>query len=173
MATEDMKFVYAAYKMGVLDEHDKLFLEEFDAIEFRRVFTWWTHTNYGLFSMTADLRPEINTVGVWTVVSKSMRSERGPVGLVFGWVRGRVIEVGGMAWFPWASPRNKLEGAVAFFDTMRREGFKVLEFSELKDKRFFESIARHGIIKRVGHVHKLFGDGDACLYETKELSDGR
>lgn len=155
----------------VLVKQDPIFDEDFDAEQFKTVFTWWVHQNYGVFAVDGELHSSIKTVGMWTCFADSTRGQREPVGMIFGWVRGRVIQVGGMVWFPWASKRNIFECAVKFFVELGRE-FHVLDFAEMKDKVFFENIARHGILRKVGHMHGLYPDGPAVLFETKDLGDG-
>ncbi len=170
MLPGDRSFAFAAYKMGAFKDVDVVFEEDHDPEMFKLAFAWWAHANYGVFQLNASLEPSISTVGTWTVESVSSRNVREPVGLIVGWVRGRVVQVGEMIWYPWATNRNRIEGAVQFFDTMRRE-FHVMDFAQMKDKGFFEMICRHGILRKVGHLHGLYPNGPAVLFETKELNN--
>jgi hypothetical protein len=166
MDPADIKWVGAAWKMRALDGLDPIFREPMTPDEFRRVFTWWTHQNFGIYGLGSNMQPELHGVGIWTILAKSKRGETEPIGFILGWVRGRVIEIGGMVWFPWASQRNIVEGTVNFFDKMRHEAC-LLEFAEEKDRDFFNMIARHGVIRRVGTSHEIYPGAKALVYESR------
>lgn len=166
MEASDFAYVGAAWKMRALDHLDPLFTEDMTPDEFRQAFTWWVHHNFGIFSLGADMKPEVTGVGIWTILARSTRDREEPVGFILGWVRGRVIEIGGMVWFPWASRRNIIEGAVNFFAKMRHEAC-VLEHAEEKDRDFFNMICRHGVMRRVGTSHEIYPGAKALIYETR------
>lgn len=101
-----------------------------------------------------------------------------PVGVGIMWIRGRIIQNENLIWFPWASPRNILEGAINYFDTFRlcKESisgayYKVLEFAQEKDVKFFDRLVQMGILERVGVINDLYLDKQECtLYVTKEVT---
>lgn len=107
---------------------------------------------------------ETNFNGGWIIEGETREGKR-PYGLILAWVRGRVIQVGDMIWFPWATSRGIYEGVVKFMDDMRGE-FVVLDFAKVGDKKFFERVARHGVMRKVGHLHSIYPNEPAVLFET-------
>ncbi len=78
-------------------------------------------------------------------------------------------------WFPWASPRNKVESASQYLNEIRRQRgpngrfYKALIWAPEKTWTFFEHMMRRGILKRSGKVENWFDDGStAMLFYTKE-----
>ena len=74
--------------------------------------------------------------------------------------------IGEIIWLPWSSARNRVEGAVKFFDELRKEAAAMMY---TQDKRFFEILARHGIMRRVGTTHNVYADGATAIFETRTL----
>lgn len=107
--------------------------------------------------------------GAWAVTAPTNYGEI-PVGAVFAWVRGKVVQMGDMLWFPWASKRNILEASIIFFHEMRKQAV-VLEFAQKKDEAFFSHIASYGIMRRVGHVHDIYQDQPAILFQTRGIKE--
>ena len=77
------------------------------------------------------------------------------------------LVVGDIVWFPWSSPRQRIESAVNFFNEARKE-IAFMEYARKQDKRFFEMIAKHGIMRRVGTSHNIYPDGPATVFETRK-----
>lgn len=142
-----MRYLWAAYKKGALAVMGEPFDgDELRPADFEEAFLEHVGANFN---------------GGWVA-----EKDGTPLGLILGWVRGRVIEVGDMIWFPWASARNVYEAVVRYMDDMRGD-YVVLEFARLKDKKFFERVASHGIMRKVGHAHSIYPDGPAVIFETK------
>ena len=74
--------------------------------------------------------------------------------------------IGDMLWMPWASKRNKIEAAVHFFNTIRAD-IPMVEYANLEAKPFFEMIAKHGIMRRVGTSHNVYPGEPTAIFETK------
>ena len=108
--------------------------------------------------------------GAWTVSAPTTKHGKIPVGAIFAWVRGGVIEMGDMLWFPWASKRNILEASIIFFHEIRKQAV-VLEFARKKDEAFFAHIASYGLMRRVGHVHDIYPDQPAILFQTRSIKE--
>ena len=138
MSDDDIKYLWAGYKKGVFDDIFKegLSAKTFSEVAVEYVLSAYTHS--------------------WILGEK-------PVGVVFGVNLGPFIYLGTMKWFPWTTNRQKIENAVGFLNEIRKELFCVWDCNE-EDKRFYEHIARHGIIRRVGTLHGL---NHAKLWETR------
>ena len=74
-------------------------------------------------------------------------------------------------WFPWATPRNILEGSVKFLSNERKDRVGIIYMHDTeKNKTFLNQIARYGIIRRVGTVKNFFAPGDdAVFFQTQEF----
>ena len=68
----------------------------------------------------------------------------------------------GIDWFPWASPRNKIECALKFFLEYRDKAHLIWAS---EDTRFFSHIGRYGVIRAIG-LSKGWGDEPMTLYEA-------
>lgn len=119
---------------------------------------------------------DLNKLSSFTVQSINGGAEK-PIGLIITWVRGPILQLSDMVWFPWATQRNIFEGALKFFDQIRRmedaesgQKYKVLEFSREQDKKYFERMMNLGVLKRCGKIEKLYPDQNSILYYTNEVT---
>jgi len=154
---DDVKYAWAAYKKGALATMGGAFVEAaMDADQFRTAFEVEVTTTYhGAWILTADTR-------------------RGhvPVGLALGFYShpnpkfSPFMIVGDMIRFPWASSRNWIEASVNFFNRIRAE-IPMVEYADEKNKRFFEMMARHGIMRRVGTMHNVYPGQGTAVFETR------
>lgn len=135
---EDIKYLWAAYKKGAFRD---IFTEDLDAKEFSEVAIEYILSVY---------------THAWVLGEK-------PVGVVFGILTGPFIYLGSLEWFPWATKRQIVENLIGFLNGVRKELYCVWDCKE-EDKKFYEYIARHGIIRRVGTLHGL---NHARLWETR------
>lgn len=72
-------------------------------------------------------------------------------------------------WFPWASPRNKLEATLRFIDEARRGEKLVLWYVRERDEKFFRHLAFYGMMRFCGRVDSYFDDGKpALLFFSRE-----
>jgi hypothetical protein len=147
-----MRFVWAAYKKGALEDMGGSFaLPNMDAEAFKLAFE----------EVSARFSE------AWTIWAPTKRGFIA-VGIVFSAFAPslpyRVI--GGIAWFPWASKRNVIEGTVAFFSGARRE-VPTVAYAIDEHKRVYEVCCMHGVMRRVGTSHVVFPGKSAAVYETR------
>ena len=88
-----------------------------------------------------------------------------PVGLIVGLVKESIMEPH-VDWFPWATPRQKLETIVRFINEMRMM-YVLLVTAREEDWGFFDHIKRYGILRIVGRINGYYGRGDAMLYQSR------
>lgn len=154
---DDVKYAWISYKKGALADLGPKFADtSMNADEFKIAFQVEVTTAYH---------------GAWTLLAQTPRGFM-PVGFVLGfWSHPEprysvFMNVGAMVWLPIASKRNKIETAIYFFNSIRND-FPMVEYAREKDKRFFEVVARHGIMRRVGTSHNIYPGEPAAVYETR------
>ncbi len=91
---------------------------------------------------------------------------RMPVAYVTGKFMGAVLFIETVVWFPWASIRNKYESAVHFFNKVR-DGWVGVFYAPYEDKDFFNKIAQHGVLRRMGTLYDAFDD-KVTLFQTRK-----
>ena len=155
---EDVRYLWVAYKKGLLadlggpfSDPPNMTPDEFK-VEFEVLITTMYH-------------------GAWAMLAKT-GNEYKPVGAVFGfWSHpepkyATFMNVANMVWFPWATARNRIESALNFFNTIRMQ-FPMVEYAREKDKRFFEVLARHGVMRRIGTSYNVYCGAPAAVFETR------
>lgn len=154
---EDMRYVWAAYKKGAL----KSLGEKFASGDMES----------GDFDIAFEAEIAANYHGAWTLFAETPRGFL-PVGLVLGFYShpdprfAPFMIVGDMIWFPWSSNRNRIESAVNFFNRIRHE-IPMVEYADEQAKRFFEVIAQHGIVRRVGTSFNVYPGQSTAVFETR------
>ena len=135
---DDVKYAWAAYKSGSLSS--MRLPEGLDASQFKIEFETYVLAN---------------AHGAWTVIVETPKGFI-PAGFALGqWGPGQAFMfIVGIAWFPWASKRNILEGTVAFFNRIRKE-LAWLGFANDEHKPVYDVCCMHGIMSRVGTTHSL------------------
>lgn len=101
----------------------------------------------------------------WIVEAPTSRGIM-PVGSVFGVSTGHYFEASHVIWFPWATARNKLEATVSFFNKLRNE-MLILFHCPKEERRFFEKVSDHGVLRKVGHIHDLYDGEPAVQFQTR------
>lgn len=144
----DLKYLWAAYRLGGIDPSvlppgmDK---EAFDA-------------RAGAVLSIFDYQSAIIQGGK-------------PVGLVVGREETSADAVRfwpHITWFPWATARNKLEGAVKLADFLRNYGLAVA-IVKIGDKEFWTQVCRYGVMRRAGTIINYFGPGKpGAVFHTTE-----
>lgn len=154
---EDCRFAWVAYKKGRLASMGPRFAEPtMGPDEFYLAFVDEVKTNY---------------VGGWTLSAETRKGFM-PVGMVLGFYShpnpaiAPFMIIGDMLWFPWASARNKIEAAVGFFNAIRKE-IPIMEYADENAKPFFEMIAQHGIMRRVGTTFNVYKGRSVAIFETR------
>ena len=142
-----MKWLWASYQMGVWAD---LFPENLSREEFRDKV-------WEILSMV-DLE--------WMLEVKSENGLR-PIGVVFAEYRfaGHGIEPH-VEWFPWATPRNKLESAVAFLKEVGKQ-HKVFLYIRDEDLRLWEHVWSYKVLKKACNISDCYGRGvKATMFYT-------
>ena len=161
LGDQHLKFLWAAYQKGGLE----VFGEGFEKPDGA---SWNVEEFHDVFVSLL-----LNTFHfAWIIKAPTVNHGHIPIGMTTAFwshhdeVRAPFVIIGEIVWFPWASPRNVIEGAVKFFDWLRRD-FRAMMYTQ--DKRFFEIIARHGIMRRVGTSFNVYADGATAVFETRTL----
>ncbi len=92
-----------------------------------------------------------------------------PVALFLGnpIAAGRGVEVQA-DFFPWATPRQKMEATAAFLrEVPRRFELQVFFFSDEANEPFFQRFCRYRMLRKAGRITNHFGGGvDGIIYHT-------
>jgi hypothetical protein len=151
---EDMRFIWAAYKKGALKTMGEKYADgEMPADHFKAEFTKDVLERYH---------------AAWVLFAPTKRGQL-PVGVVFAaWAPNDApyMIVTGMCWFPWSSPRNKVESMVNFLNKIRKE-LMLMFYALPEHKRLYEVCAMHAIVRRVGTSYTAIPGHSAALFETK------
>lgn len=109
---------------------------------------------------TAGARTE-----VFTVLASTSRGKI-PVCVVVAAIKKHIMEPH-VIWFPWASPRNKIEADVAFFQKFRDQ-YMMMIHSPKEAWEFHDHICRYGVIRRIGYVAHWFDwDKPAMVFQSR------
>lgn len=128
---EDVKYAWAAYKKGGLGGMG--FAPDLNPQKFKDAFEAYVLSN---------------AHAAWTVIAGK------PIGFVLGsWAPQQAyMVIVGIVWFPWATKRNIVEGAVSFFKRLNTE-MGWMGFASAEHKKLYEVCMMHGIMRRVGTSH--------------------
>lgn len=155
---DDLRYLWAAYNKGALKSLGGIFAEGTieTAADFIAAFERELSENYQ---------------GAWCLLADTKRGFM-PVGAVLGFYShpnprlAPFMIVGDMLWFPWASARNRIESAVHFFHRIRHE-IPMVEYANEEAKRFFEMIAAHGVVRRIGTSFNVYPGTATAVFETR------
>jgi len=166
----DLRFVWAAYKqtgMDALKIEPGLTPEDFTVAFEATVLNRYT----GAWLLFAGAgKPAVEGGAAKAAAAKAADAK--PVGMIFAFFShpdpalAPFMIIGDIVWFPWASCRQRVEAAVNFFNEARKE-VPMVEYARPADRRFFEMICRHGIMRRVGTSHNVFSGEPAVVFETR------
>jgi hypothetical protein len=155
---EDIKYLWAAYKKGALAS----------------MGAEWGDPTLNADDFTLSFKAEVmaNYAAAWTLFAGTPKGFL-PVGVVLAFFShpnprfSPFMIVGDMIWFPWASRRNRVEAAVHFFSKVRKEHALVTYAHGAETKRFFEMIAKHGVIQRIGTTFSVVSGQPVAMFETR------
>lgn len=147
MTEDDLKWVYAAYRLGA--------------------FGPMTNKNPEQFNQ--DFYEQTMLHDVVFMMQSVTKKGRIPVGITLGKFMGPILFLGDTTWFPWSSSRNRMECATHVLNELRKEYICML-FCSWSEKDFYTNIAKHGILRRMGKICGLLTDGDAPLFQTRNKS---
>lgn len=155
---EDIRFAYAAYKKGALKDMAGPFADTgMSPEEFATQFIAAVQARYH---------------GAWTLFAET-RAGFKPAGMVFAFYShpdhtlSPFMIIGDLVWFPWTTPRNRIEAAVYFFSLIRAS-VPLVDYAHGElNKRFFEMICQHGIMRRAGTTYNVVKGEPVAIYETR------
>lgn len=110
--------------------------------------------------------------GVWTLFAETKRGNI-PVCFVLAfWCHPEpqlapYMILDQLVWLPWSTPRNRIESATNFFNSTRND-IPMIGYARERDKKFFEVMMKHGIMRRIGTSFNVFPDEPAAVYETRK-----
>lgn len=142
---DDARWLWAAYRRGA-------FPDAAEGMDRERFLDW-----------LAERAAAFHEVWILTAPNED---EKRPVGVV----AGRFDEYGlrpHVIWFPWSTPRNRMECALKFLHDIGREHFTWF-IARREDVPFFDHLIRYGMIRAVGKVKRVFDGGDGIMYHTTE-----
>ena len=154
----DIRYIWAAYKKGALEPMAGVFASpDMDAETFKQEFGDALLKRYDF---------------EWTLLAECSRGYI-PVGLVLAFHGHKdpslspFLVIGDIIWFSWASRRNKVESAVNFFTQARKVKPFIDYASGEVNKRFFEMLARHGVMRRIGTTFSVVKSEPVAVFETR------
>ena len=143
---DDAKVLYASYRLGKLPWESRNGLSPTDFVS---VMDEFIKNNY-----------ELN----WSV-----RMNGKTLFVLFGKNLHKFIFLGDAVWWPKASNRKKVESVSAVLNYIRKQSVAFLE-SNYNDKRFYEFMSDHGILRRVGSIYDTEQRGSrTALFQTRPL----
>ena len=93
-----------------------------------------------------------------------------PVGVILGELRPKMLMIGDILWFPWASPRNRLESVLAFVNSQRDE-ITIVVWSRFGLRKSWEHVCKYAVMRRIGTIMDVSQDGDPmALYQSRKRS---
>lgn len=145
---QDFRWAWAAYRLGAFADH---FAAGIEQEEFRMFLAQFRERGLW-FTLLARVK--------WQGVDRGIA----PVGLIACDVperKGRPELQPHVLWYPWASPRNKLEAGLKFFNDLRKTT-TVLIFAKATDEcdRYFGTLKKYQVLRRVGTAYDHFDAGE-------------
>lgn len=153
-----MRFAWAGYKAGNLVDMAGPFADtNMSADEFKIAFQARVTTYYH---------------GAWTLFAETKKGFI-PAGMVFAFYShpdqalAPFMIIADIVWFRWASARNKIESAVNFFKKVK---IPMVDYAHGDvNRKFFEVLAQHGIVRRVGTTFNVVRGEPVAVFETKVM----
>lgn len=153
---EDLPYIWAAYRKGALAPmHGAFTRNDMTAQQMREAFEQAIHDRYDR---------------EWTMLAETKKGFI-PVGMLLAFHQHPVHEVfmivGDLIWFPWASARNRIESAVNFFNSIRKNTAMVDYAYGEENQRFFEVLCMHGVMRRCGTTFSVVKGKPCAIFETR------
>lgn len=100
------------------------------------------------------------------VVTEPYNGDDRPVGAAHQTGNGQTWETH-VWWLDWATPRDKLVAALTFI-LKKRDEQTIMITSNSENDRFFEQLARYGVLRRVGTISRFWPDGEnAYIWQSR------
>lgn len=145
ITSSDLKYLWAAYKRGSFADIPEMDQDQFNA-EIERYLSLTDRTY---------------------VMSAKTGNGFIPIGIASGNFNGPLFFLGNALWFEWASDRNKLEASVNLLNDMRKDYICIMH-NHMGNKKFYETIASHGVIRQVGRIFDVYEDCPAQVWQTRK-----
>lgn len=71
-------------------------------------------------------------------------------------------------WFPWATPRNKLEGTIFFIQELKKR-LPILIIAKESDAHFFSHLSRYALLSKGCKINKHFGNENGVLFRGVQV----
>lgn len=111
--------------------------------------------------------------GAWTLFAQTPEHGFRPVGMVFAFYShaehalSPFMIIGDIAWFPWASRRNRVEAAVNFLSIVRKS-IPLMDYAHGQaNRRFWDVMCAHAVMRRVGTTWNVIKGEPTAIYETR------
>lgn len=139
LGSADMAWLWAAYQMGGYKEI--------------------LPTGLGDDAFTDTVLDLIEQMDMAWIIDAPNAKGMQPVGLVLGrfFSGGRALEPH-VDWFPWATARNKLEGAAQFLRQVSRQ-YKIFLFIREEELPFYERVCKYRVMTRGCKINDHFAPG--------------
>lgn len=122
------------------------------------------------FKVAFQTRVTTHYHGAWTMFAETRKGFM-PVGMAFAFYShpdetlAPFMIIADIVWFKWASARNKIESAVNFF---KKVGIPMVDYAVGEvNRRFFEVLAQHGVVRRVGTTFTVVRGEPVAVFETR------
>lgn len=138
---EDEKYFWAAYQKGALDIEPGMNKQQF-------------HETLAAARDAAD----------WFTLFAGTSRGNIPVGAIRAMIGERMMEPH-VVWFPWASPRNKLESIANFLNESGRV-WLVLVITRFAERAMYARLCEAGYLRHCGSIKGYYPDDDAAIYQT-------
>lgn len=156
LEAEDVRYAWAGYKAGNL-------------VDMAAPFNG-TDMTADQFKIEFQARVTAHYHGGWTMFAQTKKGFI-PVGMVFAFYShpdpalSPFMIIADIVWFKWASARNKIESAVNFF---KKVGIPMIDYARGEvNRKFFEMLAQHGIMRRVGTTFCVVKGEPVAIFETR------
>lgn len=93
--------------------------------------------------------------GAWMMIAADQR----PVGIVMAYPRSLTTMEPHVRWFPWATPRNRLECSLRFVERERKKSNLFL-ITKPEERKFWQVLCRYGVLRPIGKVYNHYAVGD-------------
>lgn len=156
MTEDHIKWLWVLYKKGGLELMDPGFADkEMDPAEL------------------ADVAVEVLDLKYDEAWLAFLGDDERPVGLFLAFWPHRIRDLPSymvldqLIWFPWATPRAKVETFIHFWNEARKE-VPMMGFSDMESKKFYETACKHGIMRRIGTSMSLLPGRKSAVFETRD-----
>lgn len=66
-------------------------------------------------------------------------------------------------WFPWCTPRNKVEIGVRFFIQLKKNHLVLVTTDDGPDMKYFSHLCDYGLLRAVGKIRDYYAEGQGAM----------